>query len=285
MIKILKETFSILNKNWWLLFIFMTICYIGLVYFSILQSSAKTLLQLLLGVVTLLFITIAGVAGLFYCLRNTVDAETSGKDFERMDLLKMFPKGVSDYFLPAAGVIIIYLIIVFLMFKGAMLIGKNLIGTFSFTPEELKNAMSSVEALNAFQNNISVDDLIKLSKWHLLYLAFSSVLTYLLIYWLPETFYNTKNSFLSLFFSIKKVLLNTLSTLQLFFTIVAINIITSLIMALMMPVPFLAFLVYFVYFYGFLYILLLTFNFYRHKFVALPPAETEKDDDTELEEE
>ncbi len=285
MIKILKETFSILNKNWWLLFIFMTICYIGLVYFSILQSSAKTLLQLSVGAVTLLFITIAGVAGLFYCLRNTVDAETSGKDFERMDLLKMFPKGVSDYFLPAAGVIIIYLIIVFLMFKGAMLIGKNLIGTFSFTPEELKNAMSSVEALNNFQKNISVDDLIKLSKWHLLYLAFSSVLTYLLIYWLPETFYNTKNAFFSLCYSIKKVLLNTLSTLQLFFTIVAINIITSLIMALMMPVPFLAFLVYFVYFYVFLYILLLTFNFYRHKFVALPPAETEKDDEGEPEEE
>ena len=152
-----------------------------------------------------------------------------------------------------------------------MLIGKNLIGTFSFTPEELGKAMGSVEALAEFQKNVSPEDLLKLSKWHLLYLTLSSILTYLLIYWLPETFYKTKNSVLSLWRAVKKVVLNPLITLQLLITLVLINIITSVIMALFMPIPVLTFLVYFVYFYGLLYILILTFNFYRNKFV-----ETEK---------
>ena len=271
MIKILKETFAILNKNLWLLFLFMTISYIGLVYFSVLRATAHNTTQITIGIVTLLFIVVAGVAGFFHTLRSTVDAEMTNDETPRLELLKSFPKGVSEYFLPAFGIIVIYLIITTLVFSAAMLIGKNLIGTFSFTPEELGKAMGSVEALAEFQKNVSPEDLLKLSKWHLLYLTLSSILTYLLIYWLPETFYKTKNSVLSLWRAVKKVVLNPLITLQLLITLVLINIITSVIMALFMPIPVLTFLVYFVYFYGLLYILILTFNIYRNKFV-----ETEK---------
>ena len=271
MIKILKETFAILNKNLWLLFLFMTISYIGLVYFSVLRATAHNTTQITIGIVTLLFIVVAGVAGFFHTLRSTVDAEMTNDETPRLELLKSFPKGVSEYFLPAFGIIVIYLIITTLVFSAAMLIGKNLIGTFSFTPEELGKAMGSVEALAEFQKNVSPEDLLKLSKWHLLYLTLSSILTYLLIYWLPETFYKTKNSVLSLWRAVKKVVLNPLITLQLLITLVLINIITSVIMALFMPIPVVTCLVYFVYFYGLLYILILTFNFYRNKFV-----ETEK---------
>lgn len=170
-----------------------------------------------------------------------------------------------------------------------MVIGKALIGTFSFTPEELGKAMSSVETLAEFQKNISAEDMLKLSKWHFLYLALSSILTYLLIYWLPETFYKTKNPVLSLWRALKKVVLNPLVTLQLLITLVIINILTSVIMALFMPVPVLAFLVYFIYFYGLLYILILTFNFYRNKFVETEKIfiaeEVEEDNDNKVEEE
>lgn len=271
MIKTLKETFAILNKNLWLLFLFMTISYVGLIYFSVLRASANSALQITIGLVTLLFIVVAGVAGFFHTLRSTVDAETSNNETPRLELLKAFPKGVSEYFLPALGLILIYLILTTLVFSGAVLLGKTLIGTFSFSPEDLGKAMSSVEALSEFQKNVSTEDLLKLSKWHLLYLALSAIMTYLLIYWLPETFYKTKNPVLSLWRAVKKVVFNPLRTLQLLVTLVIINIITSLIMALFMPVQILAFLVYFVYFYGLLYIFILTFNFYRNKFV-----ETEK---------
>ncbi len=264
MIKILKETFAILNKNLWLLFLFMTISYIGLIYFSVLRASAHNTFQITVGIITLLFIVVAGVAGFFHTLRSTIDAEDKTP---RLELLKTFPKGVSEYFLPALGIIVIYLIITTLAFSAAMFIGKALIGTFSFTPEELGKAMGSVESLAEFQKNVSPDDLLKLSQWHLLYLVLSSILTYLLIYWLPETFYQTKNSILSLWRAVKKVIFNPLQTLLLLITLVLINILTSVIMALFMPVPILTFLVYFVYFYGLLYILILTFNFYRNKFV------------------
>lgn len=60
---ILKETFSILNRNLWLLFLFMTISYIGVIYFSIIRAAAHTPVQMLVAGVTLLFIAVAGVAG------------------------------------------------------------------------------------------------------------------------------------------------------------------------------------------------------------------------------
>ncbi len=268
--KILKETFAILNKNLWLLFLFMTISYIGVIYFSIIRAAAHTPVEMIIAGVTLLFIAVAGVAGFFNTLRSTLDLEynvVKREDFSGFELLKTFPRGVSDYFLPALGIILIYLLITFLMFNVAILIGSKLIGMFSFSPEDLTKAMSSMEALAEFQKNISPEDMAKLSKWHLLYMLITSIMTYFLIYWLPETFYNTKNSILALFRAVKKVLMNPLHTLQLFVVIILINILTSVLMAVLLPIPVLMFLVYFIYFYGLVFVLMLIFNYYREKFV------------------
>lgn len=268
--KILKETFAILNKNLWLLFLFMTISYIGVIYFSIIRAAAHTAAELIIAGVTLLFIAVAGVAGFFNTLRSTLDLEYNAvkrEDFSGFELLKTFPRGVSDYFLPALGIVLLYLVITFLMFNAAILIGSKLIGMFSFSPEELTKAFSSMETLVEFQKNISPEDMAKLSKWHLLYIVITSIMTYLLIYWLPETFYNTKNSVLALFRGIKKVFTHPFTTLQLFAVIILINILTSVLMAVLLPVPVLMFLVYFIYFYGLVFILMLIFNFYRENFV------------------
>lgn len=267
---ILKETFSILNRNLWLLFLFMTISYIGVIYFSIIRAAAHTPVQMIIAGITLLFIAVAGVAGFFNTLRSTIDSEyknDKSADYNNFELLKTFPKGVAEYFLPALGIILLYMLITFLMFNIAVFIGSKLIGMFSFTPEDLTKALGSMEALTAFQKNISPDDMAKLSKWHLLYMVLTSIMTYLLIYWLPETFYNTKNSLLALFRAVKKALTKPFDTLKLFVTVMLINIITSILMALLLPVPVLMFLVYFVYFYGLIYILMLIFNYYRERFV------------------
>lgn len=282
MIKLLKDTFFILNRNFWLLFIFMTISYFCIVYFSILRSAANTPLEIIIGVITLLLLVTVGVAGFFFSLTSTINAEYSEKLAPRIELLKTFPKGVSEYFLSALGIVLIYLLITSLVFGGTVLLGKYLIGDFSFSAKELANAMNSVEALNEFQKNIPVEDWVKLSKWHLLYLIVSSILTYLFIYWLPETFFKTKNPIVSLWGSLKKVFLNPIKTFKLFIALVIINIVTSLIMALIMPIPFLAFLVYLLYFYSFLYILLLTFVYYRSIYVETTQAIVEN---TEKEEE
>lgn len=285
MIKILKETFAILNKNLWLLFLFMTISYVGLTYFIILRNFADSMLQISIGLITLLFIAVAGVAGFFHALRSTIDAEYSTEERSRFELLKTFSKGVSEYIFSAFGIIILYIIISSVAFGLALVIGKNLIGLFSFSPEAFANAMTSPETLNEFMKNITPEDMFKLSKWHLLYLAMSSILAFLLLYWLPETFYKTKNSVLSLFYAVKKVVLNLLATLQLFLTITLVNIGFSLIMGVLTPFPIMRFLVYFLYFYGLLYVFLLSFNFYRAKFIVneLPVLVEEEEKEKENE--
>lgn len=268
--KIIKETFKILNKNLWLLFLFMTISYIGVIYFSIIRAAAHTPVELIIAGITLLFIAVAGVAGFFNTLRNTVDLEynpVKREEFSGFELLKSFPRGVSEYFLPSLGIVLLYLVITFIMFNAAILIGSKFIGMFSFSPEDLSKAFASMEALAEFQKNISPEDLAKLSKWHLLYMLITSIMTYLLIYWLPETFYNTKNSALALFRGIKKVVTGPLYALKLFVVIIMVNILTSVLMAVLLPIPVLMFLVYFIYFYGLVYILMLIFNFYREKYV------------------
>lgn len=282
--KIIKETFNILNKNLWLLFLFMTISYIGVIYFSIIRVAAHTTFQLIVAGFTLLFIAVAGVAGFFNTLKNTVDLEynpAKREEFSGFELLKSFPRGVSEYFLPSLGIVLLYLVITFIMFNVALIIGSKFIGMFSFTPEDLSKAFVSMEALAEFQKNLSPEDLAKLAGWHLLYMVITSVMTYLLIYWLPETFYNTKNSALALFRGIKKVVTNPLCALKLFVVIVMVNIFTSVLMAVLMPIPVLMF-----YFYGLVYILMLIFNFYREKYVIREfIAEVVDEDDGEQPEE
>ena len=288
--KILKETMTIINKNLWLLFLFMTVSYFGLVYFSMLKSSANTLPKMLFGLVTLFLIIIVGIAGFFSTLRATVDAETSVTDKENIDVIRAFPKGVAEYFGTSCGIIFIYMLISTLMLLITYFIGMKFVGMFSFSMKEFSDALINMETLTKFMHNISVEDFVKLTKWHMIYAGISSLFTYLLLYWLPETFYVIKNPFLSLFSAVKKSILNPLKTLALFFTIVLINFAISILISLMLPIPILSLFVYFVYFYGLLFIMTLMFNYYRANFIKKPVVangdefikqDSEKEDDGE----
>ncbi len=280
---ILKETFVILNRNLWLLFLLMTVSYVGMIYFGILRGVANTFVELIIGAVTLMFIAVAGVAGFFNTLRATVDSQDlSDEEVSKLDLLKAFPKGVSEYFFPAFGVILIYSIVVILMFMTVIYVGKHVIGMFSFTAEDLSKALTSVEALSEFQKSIQPDDLAKLSKWHLLYVGFTSLMTYLLIYWLPEVFYNTKNALFAFFKAVQKAIMSPFRTLKLFCLVVLVNILTSVVMTLMLPFPLVFFLAYFVYFYGLLYVLMLIFNYYKREFSIPVVAAELVEEDTEV---
>lgn len=267
MIKILKNSFLILNKNLWLLFLFMTINYIGIVYFSFLFSNANSIPKLLIGIVTLIFIVIAGISGFFNTLKNTIDSFYEKKEVSNFDLLKSFPKGVAQYILPALGILILYFIITTVVFGFALQFGKHFIGLFSFDSQALLKAFGSVEELAEFQKMMTPDDIIRLTRWHLLYVLVSSVLTYLFLYWLPEVFYKTSNPVIALGSALKKSLVHPIITVKLFLAVILINLATSVIMAIMLPISFLMFLVYFVYFYGFLFILILMFNYFRVNFV------------------
>ena len=288
--KILKETMTIINKNLWLLFLFMTVSYFGLVYFSMLKASANTLPKMLFGLVTLLLIIIVGIAGFFSTLRATVDAETSVTDKENIEVIRAFPKGVAEYFGASCGIIFIYMLISTLMLLITYFIGMKYVGMFSFSMKEFSDALINMETLTKFMHSISVEDFVKLTKWHMIYAGISSLFTYLLLYWLPETFYVIKNPFLSLFYAVKKSILNPLKTLALFFTIVLINFAISILISLMLPIPILSLFVYFVYFYGLLFIMALMFNYYRANFIEKPVVangdefikqDSEKEDDGE----
>lgn len=268
--KILKETMTIINKNLWLLFLFMTVSYFGLVYFSMLKASANTLPKMLFGLVTLFLIIIVGIAGFFSTLKATVDTETSASDKENIEVIRAFPKGVAEYFGSSCGIIFIYMFISALMLLITYFIGMKFVGMFSFSMKEFSDALINMETLTNFMHSISVEDFVKLTKWHMIYVGISSLFTYLLLYWLPETFYSTKNPILSLFFAVKKSILNPLKTLALFFTIVLINFAISILISLMLPIPILSLFVYFVYFYGLLFIMTLMFNYYRVNFIVKP---------------
>ena len=255
-----------------------------------LKASANTLPKMLFGLVTLLLIIIVGIAGFFSTLRATVDAETSVTDKENIEVIRAFPKGVAEYFGASCGIIFIYMLISTLMLLITYFIGMKYVGMFSFSMKEFSDALINMETLTKFMHSISVEDFVKLTKWHMIYAGISSLFTYLLLYWLPETFYVIKNPFLSLFYAVKKSILNPLKTLALFFTIVLINFAISILISLMLPIPILSLFVYFVYFYGLLFIMALMFNYYRANFIEKPVVangdefikqDSEKEDDGE----
>lgn len=264
--EILKKSFAAINSNFWLLFLFMTVCYLGIVYFGILQASVNKPIEIIVGLVTLFFITVAGVAGIFNTIKLTLDAHNNKIDIAKMELLKSFPKGVSEYFFSAFGLVILYLFISFIYFGIFYTVGDIFIGKFSFSLDTLANSLSSPEAMVAFQNTLTPEDYSKLSKWYLLYFVSSSILTYCLLYWLPEMFYCTKNSLFALVKAVVKAVLHPIKTVILFFILMLINFCTSLIVMFVSAVPVLNILVYFIYFYSLLLTLIFIFNYYKFNF-------------------
>ncbi|MCI1273544.1 MAG: hypothetical protein LKG27_03820 [Clostridiaceae bacterium] len=263
-------------------------------YVGYTQYTANSLPEIILAVITVLFMLGAFLSGWFYMVKKAVllSKKVFVMDEDRakavLGLFKTIPTGIGKYFLSYIGMSFL-IIVIFLVFAVVIYnIGILLIGHLDLNALQMKQAMSSPNDMKTFLDSLSEAQLLKMSYWNVLFMAGSAIASFFTFLWVPEIIFSTKNPFVALFKSIYKILKKPLKTFGLFLFIGLMNIVLSFIstFAIYNPISYLIMML--IYFYFLVFIVVLLFTYYDREYVEeTEPAnteETKKEDENKSEE-
>ena len=211
MLKLFKNAFRLTNEGIILATPLILFIWLITIYLTFAKGVVDTLPEAVSAIITLLCMIGAFCAGWFYMVKKSIDL--SQKEFildvdrakELLNLFKKIPAGIGKYFLPFIGMSLIMLVIFAVFAIGIYKIGMSFIGSIDFTAEQIKSAMASPQDMKLFLDSLSLDQLYKLGTWNMLFLAASTLMSFLLMLWVPEIIYNTSNPLLALFKSTPNV--------------------------------------------------------------------------------
>lgn len=270
--KLFKDTVGITNDNIILAFPLILFMWVLSLYVSFSRQTVNSLPLLILSSITVLVMTGAFFAGWFYMVKKAVklSKQVFVLDTDRakatFNLLKTIPAGIGKYFLSYSGMIILFVIIICIVGAGVFQLGVNLIGKLDLNPEQLKSVLSSAADMKAFLDSLSFEQLIRLNNWNLLFLATTTVMSFLFMLWAPEIAFNTKNPFTALVNSVKKIFHRFGRCLKLFVFLTVLNFVLSFINTFSLFNPILYFIMTVVYFYFLVYLVMLIFLYYEREF-------------------
>lgn len=271
MFKLFKEAFKTANDCIILAIPLVLFMWILSFYFGFSNSVVNSPAEFLLALITVLFMTGAFLSGWFYAVKKSI--EISRKVFvldadrakATMNLFKNIPYGIGQYFLAFVLMLLAFLLIVAIAAMVVYLIGDMYIGNV-FTPEQLSSALSSTQDMKTFIDSLDNEQLIKLNLWNLLIMGTTTVLSFMLMLWIPEIIYKTINPLLALFRAAKKSFVKFKTTLILFIYISVLNLIMSFIGTFTLINPLLYVLIMVIYFYFIIYVVILVFLYYEKEF-------------------
>jgi len=207
-----------------LLFLF----FLSIYFVGIMRSGNQ--LKFLVGMLLVFIMIIVFISGWGNMLKSAaLDKEPD----EPYLIIKDFTPGVGEYFLPIAGFMTIILIINILTFILTYNAGMHFIGDIGITSEALSKAMANNEALKAFLLSLSSEQILKLNLWNILVLSVLSITYFVMMFYLPAIFFDSKNPFKALLISIKNIFSKKIfSVIGLYIIIFFINFIISILSAI-----------------------------------------------------
>ena len=200
MLKKLSNVFNI--TNYYIVLATPLILYSVLSQIDLAISINGKIWQLLCAFIvsSLMFITF--LAGWFNMIKIAVSTPIK----ERPNtLLNDFAKGVGEYFLPVTGAVFnVSIISVFLLILAVSL-GNKFIGSLNISPDTVSTAFQTPETLKAFLSTLTPDQIQKIKSWYLILTLTTTSTFFLIMFYLPAMFIETKNSFKSLIISWKRL--------------------------------------------------------------------------------
>lgn len=272
MLKLFKNAFRLTNEGIILATPLILFIWLITIYLTFAKGVVDTLPEAVSAIITLLCMIGAFCAGWFYMVKESI--ELSKKEFildedrakELLNLIKKIPTGVGKYFLTFIGMSLIMLVIFAIFAIGIYKLGMHFIGSIDFTAEQIKNVMASPQDMKIFLDSLSLEQLYKLSNWNLLFLAASTLMSFLLMLWVPEIIYKTSNPLLALFKSVKKIFCRFWKSIGLFIYLTILNFIISFANTFSLLHPIIYMLMMIAYFYFLVYVVVLIFSYYDTEF-------------------
>lgn len=227
MLSCIKESFNITNKY--------IILATPLIIFSLLSSlyllfSANgNLISLLVALILFVLMLAAFLSGWFYMIKLAV----SGEDREDANLLiKEFPAGVGEYFVPTLGLLFNTFVLSGVLLALTYIVGMKFIGNIGISPEAMSAALESVEKMKVFVYSLTDAQRVKILAWNLLLFLSVGLEYFLIMFYPPALVFKQKNPFKAFFAALKdlfsrKFLQNVLLYILIFIAYSILSILTT----------------------------------------------------------
>ena len=195
------------------------------VYLAISASNGKVI-NLIFALCLFVLMTGAFIAGWFSMIKTAIQNPDSE---DTNSLIKEFPAGVGEYFLPSLGFLLVVLLLSILSIFISYHIGMHFIGDTGISAESLSKALENTNTFKTYLLGLTEDQLIKISSWNLLILCSISITYFLTFLYLPTLFFKNKNPFIAIFISLKDLFSkHFFKTAVIFLLIFVINFLLSI---------------------------------------------------------
>ena len=224
----IKESFKLTNK--YIILATPLILFSLLSSLYILFSIGGNTISLIIALILFTFMLGAFLSGWFFMIREGVKEP----DMEEPNfLIKEFPAGVGEYFLPVLGAMVIGFVIASAIVLAAYFTGMKMIGDIGISPEVLAKSMESFEELKSMLLSLNEEQLFRLNAWNLLLFASMTVTYFAVMFYAPAMFFKEKNPIKAYFLSLKdlfsrKFFKNLVLFLGLFFSYFILSILTTI---------------------------------------------------------
>ena len=265
MLSYIKDSFQLTNK--YIILATPLILFSLLSSLYILFSVGGNLLSLLIALVLFGLMVGAFLSGWFFMIKTCV---TNPEQEDPNVLLKEFPAGVGEYFLPVLGLMINTMVISALLILVSYFVGMKLIGDIGITPEALTKGMESFAAMKTFLGSLTQEQIFKLNAWNMLLFFTMSVTYFLIMFYSPALFFKEKNPFKAYFVSLKDLFSKKFFTnfglfLILFVSYFILSILTTLFGANVV----MHFIFTLINFYYLVFVAVMVYNYYYKNFVQI----------------
>lgn len=270
--ELFKKAIKITNDNIILAIPLMLFMWIIGAYIGFAGMTADTLGKTVLSLVTIWFLFALTLSGWFYMVKKAV--RLYDKVFETeiehakaiWKLFTVIPDGIGKYFASFAGMALVFAAVMFIFGFIIYQTGIHIIGNLDLSAVQIKQAMVSPDDMRTFVDGLSEAQLMRLSMWNMLFIAGTSVMSFLTMLWVPEVMFSTKNPLTALFRSVKKLFNKPRKSLLVFLFITALNILLSFVSTFAMLNPVFYLVIMLAYFYFIVYAIVTLFTYYEWEF-------------------
>jgi len=265
MLSFIKESFGLTNKY--------IILATPLIFFSlisslyILFSLGGSIIGLLIALALFILMLAAFLSGWGYMIKLCVSEDERE---EVNSLIKEFPAGVGEYFLPVLGTIFIIFAVSSLLLSATYFTGMKLIGSIGIPAAAFSGALESSAALKSFLMSLTDEQLFKLNAWNFLLFAGMVVEYFVIMFYLPALFFKSKNPLKAFWLSLKDLFSRKfLSNIFLYILLSAAYFVISLLTTLFGANVIMHFIFTLVNFYYMVFAAVLIANYYYKNFVKI----------------
>lgn len=240
--------------------------------YMLISMNGHSRLNGIFAALLLLLMSAAFIAGWFYMIKEAV---TDSDKEDPTALIKDFPAGVGEYFLPALGAIFITTIIFIVMIKICITVGTHILGDIDIYKTALLKSLNNANNLKIYLDSLMPEQLARINAWNLLLLAGATIPCFLLILYIPALFFKSKNPLIALWVSLKNLCSrHFFKTIGITVLILTINLIISVMSALSRSSDVLVFIITILNFYFVTVTSVGIFYYYYHTFVKQKIGQT-----------